>query len=49
MYNLPRLNQEQVENINRSITSDYWNSNFLKSTINNKQGPGGFKWVLPNI
>ena len=38
--NLPRLNQEEIENINRLITSN--EIEFLIFPINISPGPGGF-------
>ena len=44
-YNLPRLNQEEIENINRPITS-----NEIETVINNlpinSTGPDGFTGKL---
>ena len=40
-YSLPRLNQE-VENMNRSITSTEIKSEFLKLPTNKSPGPDGF-------
>ena len=42
MHNLPRLNQEEIENINRSITSTKI-ENVIKNLPTNKSpGPDGF-------
>ena len=51
MYNLPSLNQEEVENINRLITSNEIES-VMKQNQNtaNKQSPGflvaATRWLL---
>ena len=42
-YTLPRLNQEEIENINRSITSTEIESLILKLPTNKNPGPDGFK------
>ena len=41
-YNLPRLNQEEIENMNRPITSTDIESVFKKLPANKSQGPDGF-------
>ena len=41
-YNLPKLNQEEIENMNRPITSTEI-ENVIKNLPTNKSpGPGGF-------
>ena len=41
-YNLPRLNQEEIQNINRPITSNEIET-VIKNLLTNKSpGPGGF-------
>ena len=42
MYNLPRLNQEEIENMNRSITSTDIETVILKLPTNRSPGPDGF-------
>ena len=43
MYNLPRLNQEEIENMNRPTTSNETQSVIKKKIPANKSpGPGGF-------
>ena len=41
-YTLPRLNQEEIENMNRSITSNETESVILKLPTNQSPGPDGF-------
>ena len=41
-YNLPRLNQEEIENMNRPITSNETESVILKFPTNKSPGPDGF-------
>ena len=41
-YNLPRLNQEQMENINRPITSTEIETVFKNLPTNKSPGPEGF-------
>ena len=41
-YNLPKLNQEEIENLNRQITSNEIESVIKKLTTNKSPGPDGF-------
>ena len=41
-YNIPRLNQEKLENINRSITSNEIETITKNLPTNKSPGPGGF-------
>ena len=41
-YNLPRLDQEETENVNRPITSTEIESVILKLPTNKSLGPDGF-------
>ena len=41
-YNLPRLNQEEIENINRPITSNEIETVIKNLPTNRSPGPGGF-------
>ena len=41
-YNLPRLNQEELENMNRPITSNEIETVFKNLPTNKSPGPGGF-------
>ena len=41
-YNLPRLNQEEIENINRPITSTEIETVILKLLTNKSPGPHSF-------
>ena len=41
-YNLPRLNQEEIENLNRPITSSEIESLIKKLSINERPGSDGF-------
>ena len=41
-YNLPRLNQEEIENINRPITSTEIETVIKNLPKNKSQGPDGF-------
>ena len=41
-YNLPKLNQEETENINRSITSTEIETVIKKLPTNKSPGPDGF-------
>ena len=42
MYNLPRLNQEETENMNRLITSNEFESVIPKLSANRSPEPDGF-------
>ena len=41
-YNLPRLNQEEIENMNRQITSTEIETVVKKLPTNKSPGPDGF-------
>ena len=41
-YNLPRLNQEEIENMNRPITSTEFETVIKKLPTNKSPGPDGF-------
>ena len=41
-YNIPRLNQEEIENMNRPITSNETESVIQKLPTNKSPGPDGF-------
>ena len=41
-YNLPRLNQEEIENMNRQITSTEIETGIKKLTTNKSPRPDGF-------
>ena len=41
-YNLPRLNQEVIENMNRAITSNEIETVIKNSPTNKRPGPDGF-------
>ena len=42
MYNLPRLNQDEIENMNRPMASNETESIILKFPTNKSSGPDGF-------
>ena len=42
MYNLPRLNHEEIENINRPITSTETETVIKNLPANKSPGPDGF-------
>ena len=46
MYNLPRLNQEEIENVNGSIISNEIETVILKLPANKSPGPDGFTGEL---
>jgi len=41
-YNLPKLNQEKIENLNRSITSMESKTEIRNLSTNKSPGPDGF-------
>ena len=41
-YNFPKLNQEEIENLNRCITSMEIETIFRNLPVNKNQGPDGF-------
>ena len=41
-YNLPRVNQEEIENMNRPIKSNKIGTVIKNLTTNKSPGPGGF-------
>ena len=41
-YNFPKLNQEEIENLNRSITSTKIETVIRNLPANKSPGPGGF-------
>ena len=43
MHNLPRLNQEEIENMNRTITSTEIETVMKNLPTNESPGPDGFK------
>ena len=43
MHNLPRLNQEEIENMNRPITSSEIETVIKNLPTNKSPGPDGFK------
>ena len=47
-YNLPRLNQEEIENINRPITSTEIETVIKKLPISKSPGPDSFTTEQPN-
>ena len=48
-YNLPRLNQDEIENLKRPITSNEIESVIKKLPTNKSPGPDASQGVLPNI
>ena len=49
-YNFPRLNQEELENINRPITSNEIETIIKNLPTNRSRGPDGFTGeILSNI
>ena len=42
MYNLPKRNQEEIENLNRPITSTEIEAVIKNLPTNKSPGPGGF-------
>ena len=45
-YNLPRLNQEEIENMNRPITSNEIETAIKNLPTNKSPGPDGFTGEL---
>ena len=41
-YNFPKLNQEEIENLKRSITSTYIETEIRNLPANKSPGPDGF-------
>ena len=48
-HNLPRLNQEEIENINRPIISTEIETVIKNLTTNKSPRPDGFRRILSNI
>ena len=48
-YNPLRLNQEEVENMNRPITSSEIETVIWNLSKSRSPGPDGFTWILSNI
>ena len=48
-YNLPRLNQEEIENINRPITSNEIETAIKNLPTNKSPGPDGFTGEAEDI
>ena len=46
-YNLPKLNQKEIENLNRPITSTEIKTVIKNLPINKSPGPDSFTGVLP--
>ena len=41
-YNLPRLNQEEIQNLNRPITSNKLDNVIIRLPVEKSPGPDGF-------
>ena len=48
-YNLPRLNQQEIENMNRSITTNEFEIVIKKLPTNKSTGPDGFTGEFDQI
>ena len=48
-YNLPRLNQQEIENMNRSITTNELEIVIKKLPTNKSTGPDGFTGEFDQI
>ena len=48
-YNLSRLNHEEIQTLNRSLTSKEIESINQNLPTMKSPGPDGFWWILPNI
>ena len=48
-YNFPKLNQEEIENLNRPITSTEIETVIRNLPTNKSPGPDGFTDKLPKI
>ena len=48
-YNFPKLNQEEIENLNRPITSTEWNCNQKSSSKQKPRSRRLHSWILPTI
>ena len=48
-YNLPRLSKEEMDNLNRLITSIENESVIKKLPTSKSPGPDSFMGILPNI
>ena len=48
-FNLPRLNQEEIEIMNNPITSTEIEAVIKNLPKNKSPGPDGFRWILSNI
>ena len=49
IYNFPRLNQEEVGNINRPILSNEIETVIESPPTHNSPGPDDYVWILLNI
>ena len=48
-YNLPRLNQQEIENMNRSVTTNEFEIVIKKLPTNKSTGPDGFTGEFDQI